>query len=288
MLLNLGDMNGTSVTFGNLSYIRRATPSAPVGVALGARSVVWSRFRAGEFEDRMIRPWVKIIWSLDGEGAIRLSGRVYRLPAGMIALFFPGMLHEAWALPDSRSGWEARWVTMDGPLCASFAKASGLTHAGIYPQRQDLHPIFDRYRDGILLATPEGANEAELAAHELLLSIGSRAATGGESKDLLMDEALGLLRLHWAKADFSIAQLAALMGLHRSVLSRRFNAAVGVSPQRHLMDLRMGNALTLLSSTDLQIKEVAFLCGFTDAGYFTRLFYRSQGMTPGQYRMEEN
>ena len=276
------------MTFGNLSFARRASPSTPAGVALGARSAIWTRFRAGEFEDRMTRPWVKIIWSLDGEGAIRLSGRIYRLSVGQVALFFPGMRHEAWATEASSKGWEARWVTMDGPSCATVTRATGLTHAGIYPQRYDLHPIFDRFREGIALATPDGAMAAELAAHELLLSLGSRASEGPNSKDPLMEEALGLLRLHWPKADFGIAQLADLTGLHRSVLSRRFKTAVGVAPQRHLMDLRMGHALTLLSSTDLLVREVAFLCGFADAGYFTRLFHRSQGLTPNQYRLEEN
>ena len=288
MLLEMGDINRTFVTVEFLDFIRRASPTAPAGVALGARSAIRARFSPGEFEDRMIRPWVKIIWSLAGVGTVRLSGRVHRLPADRVAVFFPGMLHEAWAGEHSSAVWEARWVTMDGPLCGAFASLVGLRRAGIYSPRCDLRPIFDRYRDGIATATPDGAREAELAAHSLLASLESGVSSLAEPGDPVASEALSLMRMNWPDANFGVAQAAVRIKVHRSVLSRRFHAAVGISPRQHLMDLRMSNALILLRSTDLSIQKVALQCGFSDAGYFTRLFHRAQGMTPKHYRAERN
>lgn len=282
-------MNRIPVTREFLDFTRRAAPVAPAGVALGARSAIWARWGAGQYEDQSVRPWVKIIWCLSGAGAIRVSGRTYHLRPGATAVFFPGMRHEAWAARDNPDDvWEARWVTMDGPLCAAVAQACGIKRAGIYyPATDPLGGLFDRYRDGIAQTTPAGARAAEIAAFELLVHIGASASAPegiATVDDPVVKEAMALLRLNWPNADFGVAQLARRIGVHRSVLSRRFRKQIGVPPQKYLTDLRLSNALNLLQSTDLSIREIAFQCGFDDPGYFTRLFGRTQGVSPKEYR----
>lgn len=278
-------MTRTSVTTGYVDFVRRATPAAPPGMAFGARSAVWARFAPGQYEDRQIRPWLKILWTLSGLGSIRVSGRVYTIAAGSVAVFLPGMRHEAWASTSTEELWETRWITMDGPLCGAIAQSLGV-RAGAHPmQTERFISLFDRYREAIAAGTLETARAAELIAHEILLitSDGTRGQTRGDS---IVSEAVSLMRLHWSEPQFGIAQLAEEIGVHRSVLSRRFHAEVGVSPQQYLSRLRLTNALTLLRSTDLSIREISVQCGFADPGYFTRLFRETQGTTPGEFRQE--
>ena len=78
--------------------------------------------------------------------------------------------------------------------------------------------------------------------------------------------------------------LAAFTHLRPNSLDRAFRASYGLAPMRMLRDLRLQRARHLLQSTDLTLEAVAESCGFEDAAYFSRVFRRAAGQTPGQYR----
>ncbi len=50
---------------------------------------------------------------------------------------------------------------------------------------------------------------------------------------------------------------------------------------------RVENAKKLLASTSLQIQTVAQHCGILDVNYFTKLFKKYTGMTPGKFREKQ-
>ena len=47
-------------------------------------------------------------------------------------------------------------------------------------------------------------------------------------------------------------------------------------------------AKRLLTSTDLSIKEIAYQLGFNDNGYFTKVFKKYAGKTPGDFKESYN
>lgn len=260
-----------------IDFMRRPLSLPSPAAALGVRSVVWARFAAGEMEDCSVRPWVKVLWTRAGRGAVRMGAHVHELRPDSLAIFFPGMRHEAWA--DGSDGWEVRWITMDGAHCAGIAKTLGFARAGVYGPVSDLTPFFTRLRAGLAAATPTGERQADIAAYELLTR-GSEQIQPAAVDDPVAAEVASLIAEQWADPAFGIRQIAARIRIHRSSLSRRFHAHMGVPPSTYLINLRLQHALFLLSSTDLPIRTIAFQCGFNDAGYFARLFRRTQGMTP--------
>jgi transcriptional regulator GlxA family with amidase domain len=48
--------------------------------------------------------------------------------------------------------------------------------------------------------------------------------------------------------------------------------------------IRLEHAKTLLETTDQTLEELAEKVGYEDAAFFSRLFRRSVGLTPAQYR----
>jgi AraC-like DNA-binding protein len=57
------------------------------------------------------------------------------------------------------------------------------------------------------------------------------------------------------------------------------------TPYQHLLDdVRRENARRLLSSTDLDASEVAFLLGFEEINSFARAFHGWEGTTPTRWR----
>lgn len=74
---------------------------------------------------------------------------------------------------------------------------------------------------------------------------------------------------------------------HLSVnyFSKVFHANVGVSFQEYVTTARIEQAkLTLIQKREQTIANVAYTLGFKDVSYFSRLFKKKTGLTPGQYR----
>ncbi|QTF91911.1 AraC family transcriptional regulator [Halomonas sp. BM-2019] len=67
-------------------------------------------------------------------------------------------------------------------------------------------------------------------------------------------------------------------------LAHRFKTAVGCSPIHYLIRRRVGEAQSLLITTDLSVAEIAERVGYRHASYFTTAFKKVVGVTPGDYR----
>ena len=60
----------------------------------------------------------------------------------------------------------------------------------------------------------------------------------------------------------------------------------GAPPHRRLTSRRLARAKELLAATDMTLAEIAIVCGFTDQSYFTQIFARYEGSSPGRWRRE--
>lgn len=87
-------------------------------------------------------------------------------------------------------------------------------------------------------------------------------------------------------ADLSLRSQAKLLGINPSYLSTVFKKETGQTLTEYVTEKRIRQAVSLLSSTNMQIQTVAEYCGITDLCYFTKIFKKVMGMTPTQYRNE--
>ena len=99
-----------------------------------------------------------------------------------------------------------------------------------------------------------------------------------------VEEALKYIEANYSEA-VTIQDLANWLGLERTYLYRLFKSMVGMSPQAYLLDVRIRQACTLLTHSDLTITNIACSVGYEDSLYFSRLFHRKKGQTPSQYRL---
>ena len=86
-----------------------------------------------------------------------------------------------------------------------------------------------------------------------------------------------------ATDDVSLSDLAELVQLAPSYVSRRFRILYGLPPHAYQVQLRLRMAKSRLVAGD-SISTIAFSLGFVDQAHFTTTFRRSFGITPGRYR----
>lgn len=84
--------------------------------------------------------------------------------------------------------------------------------------------------------------------------------------------------------DLSLDHLSDLLSLNKSYLSSLFKKETGITLTDFVVQKRMEHAIYLLNTTSASIQEIAALCGIPDLSYFTKLFRRTNGMTPSQYK----
>jgi len=85
---------------------------------------------------------------------------------------------------------------------------------------------------------------------------------------------------------FQIADLAASIGLSRTVFFERFVHTMKYTPNQYLQILRIKRARQLLRDRKLSLVDVAFACGYADQSHLSRFFKRFVGVSPGKYRAD--
>lgn len=94
-----------------------------------------------------------------------------------------------------------------------------------------------------------------------------------------------LARMHEDCAHaWTLDELARDAGLSRTVLAERFRLTLGDTPLNHLRTLRMQKAMQLLVDTEHSLERVAGMVGYGDAFGFSKVFKRSTGLSPRQFR----
>jgi LacI family transcriptional regulator len=116
------------------------------------------------------------------------------------------------------------------------------------------------------------------------LNVEHRDSTMRKSRrDPFVDRALELIkRLHPHRME--VADLARRLNLGRRTLEIRFRAATGHTIQREIVQQRVETAKRLLLQDELGMPEIAERSGFSSIHYFSNVFKKETGETPGQLR----
>ena len=93
------------------------------------------------------------------------------------------------------------------------------------------------------------------------------------------------LQEHLAK-EVSLSVPAGVFHLNPQYIRQLFKSEIGVNFLTYLTNIRIENAKKLLLSTSLSIAEVAEQSGYGDYRVFTKVFKKTEGVTPSQYRRD--
>lgn len=86
--------------------------------------------------------------------------------------------------------------------------------------------------------------------------------------------------------DVSLYILSEEFHLNSQYISQLFKNGIGVNFLTYLTNIRMEHAKKLLLSSSLSIAEVSEQSGYGDYRVFTKVFKKSEGITPSQYRRD--
>lgn len=84
--------------------------------------------------------------------------------------------------------------------------------------------------------------------------------------------------------DLSVAKICKELYISDSQLRRTVHKLTGASPNGYITTIRLNKAKVMLSATNKSIKDISYACGFSSPYYFSRLFAKTIGISPSEYR----
>lgn len=82
----------------------------------------------------------------------------------------------------------------------------------------------------------------------------------------------------------TLDDLAGQFFINKFYLTRIFKEQFGISINNYLLQIRITHAKQLLRFTDMSIESIGTECGMSDPNYFSRIFKKIEGTTPGEFR----
>lgn len=223
---------------------------------------------------------------LSGSGRLYYEGKTYYLKAGDCV--FLDCRHPYSHETDDDSLWQLVWLHFYGaPACAIYED---------YKQNGGKTVFHTEYAKHYLETEQQIAEECsteslsrDIVIFGLLSLLLSKAVNEGtankfnSSQKALPNTVKEYLDLHFAQK-INLDALSEEFHINKFYLTRLFKNNFGQSITEYLNRQRISAAKSMLRFTNDTAEEVAIKCGINDAGYFSRLFKKLEGETPGQYR----
>ncbi|QAT43406.1 response regulator transcription factor [Aminipila luticellarii] len=101
----------------------------------------------------------------------------------------------------------------------------------------------------------------------------------------VITQCLKIIELNYLN-DLTLSSIAKQVHLSEKYFSRYFKMKTGYTFTQYIQILKINRAKTLLLDTNIPIFRIAMDLKFSDSAYFTKVFFKHEGLTPSQYRQQ--
>ena len=88
---------------------------------------------------------------------------------------------------------------------------------------------------------------------------------------------------NYKNPNLTLSEIAEKSFISEVYFRKLFKKEFGISPQKHIINLRIQYAVGLISSGYYSLKEIAQLSGYNDYKYFSVEFKKIKGVSPSEY-----
>ena len=233
---------------------------------------------------------VEIVLVRGGESRYFVGGTPYDARRGDLFIFNSRVVHDEPYGPDR-------------PVATSSLALGGLSVPGLRENTlipEDASPVcrlseqqtlrlerlYDVLYDELTAGNDDGAHHLLMAILTLVEQF--RAALAGGSvadANAFARRIKDYIDRHFAE-EFSLQQMADALHVSPYYLAHVCKEATGYSPLQYVLRRRIGEAQTLLITTDLPVTRIAAQVGYDNPSHFNAQFSKAVGMPPRTFRRE--
>jgi len=231
----------------------------------------------------------QLLYIAGGQARFVIEGEMHILEKGDCVLYSPGdTQYYYYHLEDHPDVYWIHFSCMDKKSLKKLGWGEEkLYHVGVF---RSYIQIFDGIIQELQLKQPYCEDQLKLMLQQLLLMMGrnrirENSEFGNYNKEV--EEAIRYFN-KFSEGDYSIKQFTKERGLNYYRFIDTFTQQVGTSPRQYIINIRMTKAKDLLINSLLSISEIAQLTGYVNPLYFSRLFKKTWGMSPTEYKKYSN
>jgi len=228
----------------------------------------------------------QLIYVAKGKADFEKNGIRKELPAGTLILYRP--LEPQKYYYYAKNTPELFWIHFSGYGAEPLLDAAGFKEQDMLEIgfTSEYTQLMNKMIRELQLKRP-GHNELLTLYFREFLTLISRHQQekhlGGRKIKKEIETAVHYFNEHFSR-ELSIQDYAAANHISTCWFIRTFRQYMGMTPMQYITSIRMTKAKELLETTDLTINEIGDLTGYQNALYFSRIFKKTAGTAPTEYR----
>ncbi len=230
----------------------------------------------------------QLIYIADGQARFQIDGKQQVLEKGNCVFYHPG--DPQYYYYNLNEHPDIYWVHFSCKGNNEFFSRMGWGEDKIYNVgvHNSYIELFSEIIQELQLKPPFCEDRLKLLMQQLMLQMGRNRI---REKNIMVsykrevEDAIQTFN-RLPEEDFTIKQFTKDHGLNYYRFIDTFTQYVGISPRQYIINIRMTKAKDLLVNSLFQISEVARLSGYENPLYFSRLFKKTWGMSPKEYKKQ--
>lgn len=99
-----------------------------------------------------------------------------------------------------------------------------------------------------------------------------------------IEKVFSLINENIDKSELDVQFLADHLNISRTNLHNKIKTLMNMNTSEFINTVRLNKAKEMMFNNSLTLSEISYKVGYTDSAYFTRIFKKTIGKTPGEYR----
>lgn len=235
--------------------------------------------------------YYELYFLLEGSRRFFLEGKILNITAPTVCIIPPFCMHKT-----EGDAYKRINVNVSGDVLSENERAflDGLGERVVFDLDTEKAGMFLPLLEEAARATsgkPKSESLALSFVHVLLHLIDNgclspvdiQLGKPGLKKDVVVMQAVAYINQYYAE-DFSVNDLCSALFVSKNSLCAKFRATMHCSVMEYRSFIRISRAKELLISGGKSLEEIAELCGFSSANYFSLIFKKEVGISPSGYR----
>lgn len=264
-----------------------APPSLDEPLAINVAGAGRSHWRASNQWSRRHARVCAVEVCLGGDGVLTVNEQTFHIQPGDVFVLHYDEEHHYYTGPAGY--WRKLFVVFDESGTREIFHRLGLSTIHVMHVPRAVQRRMARLMDDMInllrMQPPRFRLRTSLKAYELLLVLAHEARRARRAAEL-PPQLVNAMRATEERIDkiSHVSMLAAAAGCSVTHLTRLFKRHCGVRAHDWLLAQRIQRARTLLETSDLPLKTIADMTGFSSQYRFSAAFRARVGVPPGKYR----